>query len=83
MVIVTGCGILSNSFIASIEMILVVFLHCIRWHITLINFCLLTHSQTRNKSHFVIVYFLLKTKKKNKKKTTIETQNLHADGTQI
>lgn len=73
MVIMTGCRILSNSFIASIEMILVVFLHCIRWHITPINFCLLTYSQTRNKSHFVTVYNSFNVKKqktKNKKHIT-------------
>ena len=65
MVIVTGCGILSNSFIASIEMILFSFIvlgDISHW------FFLLTHSQTRNKSHFVTVYNSFNVKKKHPKK---------------
>ena len=42
--IVKRCEILSNSFIASTEIIFFSFLHSIKVNITLINFCLLTHS---------------------------------------
>jgi len=45
-------------------------------------FFLLTHSQTRNKSHFVTVYNSFNVKKKKKKKKP-KTHNLHGDGTQI